>query len=121
MHDPRGYGYPPTGYPPTYAQGYSPWAPGYAPGFPAHAAPPPGTPVAATTTSSHLTNPRFLKGALFGALAAYLLSNETVQQNMIKAAVRTWSMVQGGVEEMKERFRDAEAELHATHVQDDED
>lgn len=121
MHDPRGYGYPPAGYPPTYAQGYSPWAPGYAPGFQAHAAPPPGTPVAAATTGSHLTNPRFLKGALFGALAAYLLSNEAVQQNAIKAAVKTWAMVQGGVEEMKERFRDAEAELHAAHAQDDED
>jgi hypothetical protein len=122
MHDPYRYGYPPTGYHPAYSQGHSPWGPGYTPGFHAHAAPPPGAPLAAATAPfSHLTNPRFLKGALFGALAAYLLTNETVQQNAIKTAVRAWSMVQGGVEEMKERFRDAEAELHAAHAQDDED
>lgn len=117
MHDPYRYGYPPHGDPSAYPNGYSSWGPGYAPGF--HAAAAPRPPVAAPT--SHLTNPRFLKGALFGALAAYLLSNETVQQNAIKAAVRTWSLVQGGVEEMKERFRDAEAELHAAHSQGDED
>jgi hypothetical protein len=114
MHDPYRYGYPPNGYPPAYLHGYAPWPPGYAPGFQAPAA-------RATAPSSHLTNPRFLKGALFGAVAAYLLTNETVQQNAINTAVRAWSMVQGGIEEMKERFRDAEAELHAAHAQDDED
>ena len=117
MHDPYRFGHTPHGGPSAYPSGYSPWPPGYAPGFHASAAPRP--PVAAPT--GHLTNPRFLKGALFGALAAYLLSNEAVQQNAIKAAVRTWSVVQGGVEEMKERFRDAEAELHTAHSQDDED
>ncbi|MFO8004282.1 hypothetical protein [Thioalkalivibrio sp.] len=121
MHDPHRYGYPPTGHTPPYPQGYAPWHPGSAPGFHGQAAPPPGRPVAAATATSHLTNARFLKGALFGALAAYLLTNETVQQNAIKTAVRAWSMVQGGVEEVKERFRDAEAELHAAHSQDDED
>lgn len=121
MHDPYRYGYPPTGHPPVYPHDHSPWGPGYAPGFQVHAAPPPGTPVAAATATSSLTNPRFLKGALFGALAAYLLTNENVQRNAIKTAVRAWSMVQGGVEEMKERFRDTEAELHAAHAQDDED
>jgi len=28
-------------------------------------------------------------------------------------------MMQGGLEEMKERFRDAEAELHAVQMQDE--
>lgn len=56
---------------------------------------------------------RFLQGLLIGGVAAYLLSNEQVQQSVIRSAVRVWSTVQGGMEEMKERFRDAEAELHA--------
>jgi hypothetical protein len=60
-----------------------------------------------------LSNPRFMRGVLIGAAAAYLLSNEQVQQAAIRGMVQVWSLVQGGVEEMKERFRDAEAELHA--------
>lgn len=65
-------------------------------------------------------NTRFLKGAAVGALAAYLLSNPEVQQSVIKGAVKTWSLLQGGVEEMKERFRDAEAELHAANARESE-
>lgn len=122
MHNPHGYGYPPPGYPQaTFGPITSPWAPGYYPqGSYAPVAPPPSNALPATTAASHLTNPRFLKGALFGAVAAYVLSNETVQQNAIKTAVRAWSMVQGGVEEMKERFRDAEAELHAAQTPEDD-
>lgn len=85
------YGYPPAGYP-----GPGAW--------------PPAQPAVAPNNNS-----RFVQGLLFGGVAAYLLTNETVQQNAIKAAVRTWSMLQAGVEEMKERFRDAEAELHAAN------
>lgn len=69
-------------------------------------------------SGSTLTNPRFIRGALIGAVAAYLLTNENVQQAVIKSAVKTWSLVQGSVEEMKERFRDAEAELHAAQAPD---
>lgn len=72
------------------------------------------------TAPPPLANPRFLKGAAVGALAAYLLSNPEVQQAAIKGAVKAWSLLQGGVEEMKERFRDAEAELHAANAQESE-
>ncbi|MCP5277761.1 MAG: hypothetical protein H6935_05280 [Thiobacillus sp.] len=58
-------------------------------------------------------NDRFLKGLLIGAAAAYLLTNENVQRTAIKGAVKAWSLLQGGVEEMKERFHDAEAEIRA--------
>jgi hypothetical protein len=75
-------------------------------------------PLQTANNNSSLTNPRFIKGAIVGAVAAYLLTNESVQQGAIKVAVKAWSLVQGGVEEMKERFRDAEAELHATQMQD---
>ena len=56
---------------------------------------------------------RFLTGALIGAAAAYVLTNENVQNSLIKSTVRVWDLMQGGVEEVKERFRDAEAEIKA--------
>lgn len=59
------------------------------------------------------SNDRFLKGLLIGAAAAYLLTNESVQRTAIKGAVKAWSLLQGGVEELKERFQDAEAEVRA--------
>jgi hypothetical protein len=58
-------------------------------------------------------NDRFLKGLLIGAAAAYLLTNENVQRTAVKGAVKAWSLLQGGVEELKERFHDAEAEIRA--------
>jgi hypothetical protein len=63
--------------------------------------------------SSSLFNDRFLKGLLIGAAAAYLLTNENVQRTAIKGAVKAWGLLQGGVEELKERFHDAEAEVRA--------
>ncbi len=62
----------------------------------------------------NLANPKFLKGAALGAAAAYLLTNENVQRAAIKTSVKTWMMLQGGLEEMKERFKDAEAEIVAS-------
>lgn len=58
-------------------------------------------------------NERFFKGLLIGAAAAYLLTNENVQRTAIKGAVKAWGLLQGGVEELKERFHDAEAEIRA--------
>jgi hypothetical protein len=70
-------------------------------------------PYYAQQQNSSLFNDRFLKGLLIGAAAAYLLTNETVQRTAIKSAVKAWSLLQGGVEELKERFHDAEAEIRA--------
>lgn len=61
----------------------------------------------------NMGNDRFMRGLLIGAAAAYLLTNEDVQRTVIKSAVKVWSSVQGGIEEAKERFRDAEAEIQA--------
>ena len=113
--------YPPYPYRPS--MGPAPTVhppPGFSAGYPYPAhypALPPAIPAPAAQ-GSFLTNPRFIKGALIGAAAAYLLTNETVQQTTIKTAVKAWSLLQGGVEEMKERFRDAEAELHAADAED---
>jgi hypothetical protein len=57
-------------------------------------------------------NDRFMKGLLIGAAATYLLTNESVQRTLIKGVVQVWSTLQGGIEEVKERFHDAEAEIH---------
>ncbi len=57
-----------------------------------------------------LRNDAFLKGMAVGAGIGLLLGNLLVQRTMIRAAARVWSMVQGELEEMKERFRDAEVE-----------
>lgn len=65
-------------------------------------------------------NDRFVKGLLIGAAATYLITNESVQRTVIKGVVQIWSALQGGIEEVKERFHDAEAELqHAAHAKTD--
>lgn len=111
--------YPPMGHWPAgpytaqspYRHPYMPVAPVYPVSMPAPAS-------AAGGGFFNFGNPRFIKGALIGALATYILTNEKVQQGAIRGAVKAWSMVQGGVEEMKERFRDAEAELHAGRMEE---
>ena len=66
------------------------------------------------------TSDKFIRGALIGAAAAYVLTNENVQHSVIKGTVKAWNMVQCGVEEVKERFRDAEAEILAEEAMADE-
>jgi hypothetical protein len=85
-----------------YAQGYGAMQGGYV------------YPQQAQQQSSFLnfSNDRFLKGLLIGAAATYLLTNESVQRTAIKGVVQVWSALQSGIEEAKERFHDAEAELH---------
>jgi hypothetical protein len=91
-----------------YAQAYSPM--GYY-GYANMSYPP------QQAQSSSLLNDRFLKGLLIGAAAAYLLTNEDLQRTAIKGAVKAWSLLQGGVEEIKERFHDAEAEIRAENAE----
>jgi len=53
----------------------------------------------------------YLKGFMLGAGVTLLLTNDTVQRALVKGAVKTWSLFQGGVEEVKEQFRDVKAEM----------
>ena len=53
----------------------------------------------------------FLTGLALGALGAYLLSNENAQKNLFKLVAKGSELFQAGLEEMKERFEDAKAEL----------
>ncbi|WP_306591640.1 hypothetical protein [Geothrix sp. 21YS21S-4] len=65
-----------------------------------------------------LANPKFLRGLITGAVLTYLVTNDKVQGAAIKGLVKAWTKAQGGFEEMKERFRDAEAELRAEQEQE---
>jgi hypothetical protein len=55
----------------------------------------------------------FLKGALVGAIGAYLLTNEDAQKKIFKTFAKGADMFGAGIEEMKERMEDAKAELEA--------
>lgn len=79
------------------------------------------TPVqtATTTTNSLLGNfdtNSFVKGALIGAAATYILTNENVQKNIFKLFAKGSSMLQAGFEEIKERMEDAKAELEDEQI-----
>jgi hypothetical protein len=74
-------------------------------------------PAAAPSTAAtwfDVTNPSYIKGLLIGAGAALLVTNPTVQNAVVKGAVAAWSAVVGGIEEVKERVRDAKAERSMT-------
>jgi len=55
----------------------------------------------------------FLKGALIGAIGAYLLTNEDAQKKIFKTFAKGADFLGAGIEEMKERLEDAKAELEA--------
>jgi len=60
-----------------------------------------------------LRNDVFLKGVVLGTGIGLVLGNPVVQRGIIRTVARMWSMMQGELEEMKERFRDAEAETRS--------
>jgi hypothetical protein len=53
----------------------------------------------------------YLKGLLAGAGITLLLTNTSVQKVLIRGTVKVWSTFQGGVEEVKEQFKDVKAEM----------
>ncbi len=55
----------------------------------------------------------FIKGALLGAVGAYFLTNENAQKTIFKGVAKGAEMFQAGIEEIKERFEDAKAEMDA--------
>lgn len=123
QHNQPQYAVPPQQppyYAPMYPQGYVPNQ-GYAPmGQPMHNHPDYNLYNQMTHGLSSFFNfkdERFLKGAIVGAAATFLLTNDSVQKSAIKSLVKVWSLFQGGVEEVKERFRDAEAEIKSEEQQ----
>lgn len=56
---------------------------------------------------------QFLVGALVGAAAAYVLSDEQLRGKLIKSGLQLYSGLMGGLEEMKEQAADIQAEMAA--------
>ena len=53
----------------------------------------------------------FLSGILVGAAVSYFLTDENAQKKLFKLIAKGTEMFQMGIEEMKERFEDAKAEM----------
>lgn len=60
-----------------------------------------------------MLNGRFVTGLLVGGAITYVLSNEAVQRSAMRGIMQLWMGLQGGLQETRERFRDAEAEVRA--------
>lgn len=58
-------------------------------------------------------NQQFMLGALIGAGAAWVLSDEAMRGKFMKAGMRLYGNLMGGFEEMKEQMADLRAELEA--------
>ncbi|PWC44242.1 YtxH domain-containing protein [Azospirillum sp. TSO22-1] len=56
---------------------------------------------------------QFLVGALIGAAAAYVLSDEELRGKLIKSGLSLYGTLAGGLAEMKEQVADLQAELQA--------
>lgn len=56
---------------------------------------------------------QFLLGALVGAAAAYLLSDEELRGKLVKTGIKLYSGLAGSFEEMKEQMADLKAEVEA--------
>jgi len=60
----------------------------------------------------------FVKGALIGAAVTYVMTNKNVQDALFKTVAKSSSLFQAGMEEVKERFEDAKAEVQSEHQAD---
>lgn len=59
------------------------------------------------------TKKDFLIGTLIGVAATYILTNENAQKAILKGFAKLSSLVEMGVEELKERYEDAKAEVNS--------
>jgi len=72
---------------------------------------PSAAPASGLSSWVNVSNPDYLKGLALGAGVALVACNPAVRQAIISGAVKVWSAVQGGVEEVKEQIQDVKAEL----------
>ncbi|WNL33630.1 YtxH domain-containing protein [Arcobacter cryaerophilus gv. pseudocryaerophilus] len=54
-------------------------------------------------------NGDFIKGALIGAVATYILTNKNAQESIFQTINKAKTLVTAGIEELKERIEDAKA------------
>ena len=62
---------------------------------------------------STFSNGDFIKGALLGAAVTYLLTNKNAQESIFKAFGKGSELFSAGIEELKERYEDAKAQMQA--------
>jgi len=89
-------------------------------GYPAYAAYPqtavqdqvygPPAPTSALASWFDYTNPSYIKGVVVATGVTLIVTNPAIQSAVVKGAVAAWSAVTGGLEEIKEKIRDARAE-----------
>ena len=70
-----------------------------------------------STQQSGFNNGDFIKGALIGALATYLLTNKNAQETIMKTVGKGSELFSAGIEELKERYEDAKAQMQANQEQ----
>lgn len=93
-------------------QGFAPNAPfsqGFAQGF----AQQNNAQAASGMFNTNIQTGNILKGVLIGAGLTYLLTNEDLQKKIFKGLAGASEMLTGAVEEIKERYEDAKAEIEA--------
>ena len=73
--------------------------------------PQPGTPANTSIFGVDFRDQHFWKGALLGAAVTLIVTNDSVQKAVIKTATKLYGAVQGGAQEIKEKFEDIQAEL----------
>lgn len=85
----------------------------YGLGYPPFAVPATADPASNPSSflGMNLSDSQFWKGALIGAGVVLLLTNESLQKGLLKAGAKAFSTAQRGVEELKEKFEDIQAEL----------
>ena len=66
---------------------------------------------------SRFNNGDFIKGALLGAAVTYLLTNKNAQESIFKAFGKGSELFSAGIEELKERYEDAKAQMQANQEQ----
>ena len=59
--------------------------------------------------SSSFLNGDFIKGALIGAVATYILTNKNAQESIFETINKVKNLATAGFEELKERIEDAKA------------
>jgi hypothetical protein len=79
-----------------------------------------GNPLGSLTKLLDLDDKDFWKGALVGAAAVLLLTNESVQNALFRGAVKGRDAVQEGVDKVKEGVEKVKEQVRATKEKGDE-
>ena len=75
--------------------------------------PPLQTPLTTSSSQNGFVTGDFIKGALLGAAVTYLLTNKNAQETIMKAFGKGSELFSAGIEELKERYEDAKAQMQA--------